>query len=182
MKVEQEVLLMRLLHGELLESQARELGERIAREPELARVYARLTRTWEGLELPKTPPAPADFKRRVMALATGARQPGEARLGPRRSTRSSDAQAGLARQSEPRSGFARLADEMPWSLAPLWVRSAAAAALALGIALGAGLGLRANRHEALGAGSPGIFESYLTLVNDAAATSAQSPPGGEALQ
>jgi hypothetical protein len=195
MTVELEVLLMRLLHGELPESQARGLQERIGREPELARAYARLARTWEGLDLPKPAPAPADFKRQVIALATGAaRSPGEARFGGQpgsaRPSSSkvgfarppSDFRAGFALPSEFRAGFTRLAGDMSWSRAPLWVRSATAAALALGVVLGVGLGLRATRHEALGAGSPGIFESYLTQVNDAAATPAPSPLGGEAQQ
>jgi anti-sigma factor RsiW len=69
MNSEMEVRLMRLLHGELPESQARGLRERMAREPELAAAYARLARTWEALELPDPAPAPVGFAARVAARA-----------------------------------------------------------------------------------------------------------------
>lgn len=61
--------LMRLLHGELPPERARELRERMAAEPELAGVYQRLERTWNGLDLPPAAPVPAGFSGRVMAHA-----------------------------------------------------------------------------------------------------------------
>ena len=68
--------LMRLLHGELPPERARELRERLAAEPELAGVYQRLERTWNGLELPPATPVPAGFSGRVMAHARGLPKPG----------------------------------------------------------------------------------------------------------
>jgi anti-sigma factor RsiW len=59
--------LIRLLHGELPAGEARELRERMLREPELAAAHARLERTWNGLELPPAAPIPPGFTGRVMA-------------------------------------------------------------------------------------------------------------------
>ncbi|HEY4593948.1 MAG TPA: hypothetical protein VIJ61_16135 [Thermoanaerobaculia bacterium] len=67
--------LMRLLHGELPPERARELRERLAAEPELAGVYQRLERTWNGLELPPAAPVPAGFSGRVMAHARSLPRP-----------------------------------------------------------------------------------------------------------
>jgi hypothetical protein len=64
-----ELEIMRLLHGELPEERARELRARIAREPELAAVLARLERTWSGLELPPPAAAPPGFAQGVLARA-----------------------------------------------------------------------------------------------------------------
>jgi anti-sigma factor RsiW len=64
-----ELELMRLLHGELPEDQARVLRSRLEREPELAAAWARLERTWNGLELPPVGPAPAGFAQRTLARA-----------------------------------------------------------------------------------------------------------------
>lgn len=64
-----EMDLMRLLHGELPEDRARALRDRMERDPELAAAYARLARTWEGLELPPAAPAPPGFAQRVAARA-----------------------------------------------------------------------------------------------------------------
>ncbi|MES1244003.1 MAG: hypothetical protein ABUT39_20540, partial [Acidobacteriota bacterium] len=61
--------LMRLLHGELPEAEARGLRERLERDPALAETYRRLRRTWEGLDLPPASPVPTGFSRRVMARA-----------------------------------------------------------------------------------------------------------------
>jgi anti-sigma factor RsiW len=61
--------LMRLLHGELPPERARELRERMQREPELAGAYQRLERTWNGLDLPPAAPVPAGFAGRVMVHA-----------------------------------------------------------------------------------------------------------------
>jgi anti-sigma factor RsiW len=62
-----ELDLMRLLQGELPEERARELRERLERDPGLARDYDRLRRTWEGLALPPSSPVPPGFAPRVMA-------------------------------------------------------------------------------------------------------------------
>ncbi len=59
--------LMRLLRGDLPLGEALKLRERIQREPELAAAYARLERTWHGLELPPAAPVPPGFTGRVMA-------------------------------------------------------------------------------------------------------------------
>jgi len=64
-----ELDLMRLLHGELPEDQARALRGRLEREPELAAAWARLERTWNGLELPPAAPAPSGFAQRALARA-----------------------------------------------------------------------------------------------------------------
>jgi anti-sigma factor RsiW len=67
--------LMRLLHGELPPERARELREQMAAQPELAGIYQRLERTWNGLELPPAAPVPAGFSGRVMAHARGLPSP-----------------------------------------------------------------------------------------------------------
>ena len=64
-----ELDLMRLLHGELPEEQARELRERIERDPALAEEYRRLQRSWEGLSLPPATSVPPGFAQRVAARA-----------------------------------------------------------------------------------------------------------------
>jgi anti-sigma factor RsiW len=64
-----ELEIMRLLHGELPEERARELRARIAREPELAAAWARLERSWSGLELPPPAAAPPGFAQSVLARA-----------------------------------------------------------------------------------------------------------------
>jgi anti-sigma factor RsiW len=68
--------LIRLLHGELPPERARELRERLRREPELAEAYQRLERTWDGLSLPPASPVPAGFSGRVMAHARAQGPPG----------------------------------------------------------------------------------------------------------
>src|SRR5260370_118757 len=152
MKVDMDVSLMRLLHGELPESQARGLRERLARDPELAAAYARLERTWESLELPAPQPAPPGFAARVVLRAE---------------------RAGAGRRAG--GGGEEL---VSWSLAPTWVRTTAAAALALGLVLGASLTLRSLASDAPSAGSS-IVDSYLALVNDSAAPAPTSALGGE---
>ena len=68
--------LMRLLHGELPEESARELRERMGREPALAAAYRRLEAAWSGLDLPPAAPPPPGFAGRVMARAReSAREP-----------------------------------------------------------------------------------------------------------
>lgn len=62
-----ELDLMRLLHGELPEEEARELYARIRREPALAALHRRLERSWKGLELPPPHPVPPGFPAEVMA-------------------------------------------------------------------------------------------------------------------
>jgi hypothetical protein len=64
-----EMDLMRLLHGELPEPRARELRERLAREPELADGYRRLEAVWGRLDLPPAAPPPLGFAGRVIARA-----------------------------------------------------------------------------------------------------------------
>jgi ferric-dicitrate binding protein FerR (iron transport regulator) len=61
--------LIRLLHGELAEGEARELRARMLREPGLAEAFRRLERTWNGLEPPPPSPVPPGFAGRVMARA-----------------------------------------------------------------------------------------------------------------
>lgn len=61
--------LMRLLHGELAEAEARALRARIFRDPELAALYRRLEVTWQSLELPPAAPVPLGFAGRVTAKA-----------------------------------------------------------------------------------------------------------------
>jgi anti-sigma factor RsiW len=67
--------LTRLLHGELPAGEARELRERMLREPGLAAAYARLERTWSGLELPPAAPIPPGFTGRVMARVRSEKSP-----------------------------------------------------------------------------------------------------------
>ena len=64
-----EMELMRLLHGELPPERARELRVRLEREPELAEAWARLERTWKGLESPPPAPPPLGFAQRISARA-----------------------------------------------------------------------------------------------------------------
>ena len=59
--------LMRLLHGELPEEQARALRARLERDPVLAEDYRRLAETWEGLALPPATPVPLGFAQRLAA-------------------------------------------------------------------------------------------------------------------
>jgi len=68
--------LLRLLHGELPPDEARDLQERLRREPELEAAWLRLRRTWEGLSLPPAAPAPPGFSGRVMARARAQGSPG----------------------------------------------------------------------------------------------------------
>lgn len=68
--------LMRLLHGELPEARARELRERLERDPALAEEYRRLRQTWDGLALPPSSPVPPGFSQRVMARAQAERPEG----------------------------------------------------------------------------------------------------------
>jgi len=68
--------LMRLLQGALPAGEARELRERMLREPELAAAYARLERTWSGLDLPPDSPIPPGFTGRVMARVRSERSSG----------------------------------------------------------------------------------------------------------
>ncbi|MEA2694051.1 MAG: hypothetical protein QOJ16_3438 [Acidobacteriota bacterium] len=75
-------------------------------------------------------------------------------------------------------GAAREGSTLSWSLAPTWVRAAAAAALVGGVALGAGLGLLPARHNdappgasAIGAiGAMGervpLADSYWSMFED----------------
>ena len=65
--------LMRLVHGELPEAEARELARRAQREPALAAERARLEAVWEFLELPPVAPVPADFSVRVAQRAEALR-------------------------------------------------------------------------------------------------------------
>lgn len=61
--------LMRLLHGELPEPEARQLRGRIEKEPELKRHYETLDSVWQSLELPEPEPLPLGFSSRVVASA-----------------------------------------------------------------------------------------------------------------
>ncbi len=70
MKSRRELDLMRLLHGELPEEQARELRERMERDPGLAEEFRRLQRGWESLSLPPASPVPPGFAQRVAGQAS----------------------------------------------------------------------------------------------------------------
>lgn len=59
--------LLRLLHGELPAERARQVAERLERDPELAARYRRLAAAWEALEAPPASPPPPGFAGRVMA-------------------------------------------------------------------------------------------------------------------
>jgi anti-sigma factor RsiW len=59
--------LMRLLAGELPESEARQLRARLRSEPELAADFERLEKAWTGLALPEPAPLPPGFSGRIMA-------------------------------------------------------------------------------------------------------------------
>jgi anti-sigma factor RsiW len=72
-----ELELMRLLHGEMPAEQARLLRGRLEREPELAAAWARLEKTWSGLELPPAAPAPLGFSQRLLARARQSSQAGD---------------------------------------------------------------------------------------------------------
>jgi len=61
--------LMRLLHEELSESAARELRQRLGKEPELQRELDALELQWQSLELPEPQAAPSGFATRVVARA-----------------------------------------------------------------------------------------------------------------
>ncbi|HEV7515972.1 MAG TPA: hypothetical protein VGR07_06705 [Thermoanaerobaculia bacterium] len=83
---------------------------------------------------------------------------------------------------------AREGTTLSWSLAPIWVRAAAAAALVGGMALGAGLGLLPARHDdappgvsAMGERVP-LADSYGSVFEDetSSSLSGTSSPGGEA--
>jgi anti-sigma factor RsiW len=68
--------LMRLLHGELPAEEARALRARIFREPELAALYDRMERSWQGLSLPPAAPVPPGFAGRIMARVRSRSAPG----------------------------------------------------------------------------------------------------------
>jgi anti-sigma factor RsiW len=104
--------LMRLLHGELPEARARDLRERLERDPALAEEYRNLRQTWEGLVLPPSSPVPPGFSQRVMARARA------------------------------ESLTDRSAEGLSLRGAPVWVRAVAIAALMAGTALGIGVGGR----------------------------------------
>jgi anti-sigma factor RsiW len=84
---------------------------------------------------------------------------------------------------------ARESATLSWSLAPTWVRAAAAAALVGGMALGAGLGLLPARGNDAPPGTTSMGErvpladSYWSVFEDDAASSSVhglfSSPGGE---
>jgi anti-sigma factor RsiW len=151
--------LMRLLHGELSPERAAELKSRLDREPDLARRYRQLEAGWESLAPPPTAPPPPGFSGRVMAHVRGAE--------------------GAAAEGAPLS----------WSLAPTWVRAAAAAALVAGLALGAGLGLLPAARSAesvpgtgtlaLGEREP-LADSYWSVFDEDTAAARPASPGGEA--
>jgi anti-sigma factor RsiW len=64
--LETERQVMRLVHGELPERQARELARRIEREPELRRLHRRHAELWAALEPPPAAPVPPDFAAGVL--------------------------------------------------------------------------------------------------------------------
>ncbi|HEY0513241.1 MAG TPA: hypothetical protein VGH73_15135 [Thermoanaerobaculia bacterium] len=142
--------LIRLLHGELPPGPARELRERMLREPALAAAYQRLERTWNGLSLPPAAPAPPGFAGRIMSLT-------------RAHARGLPAPGGVS-----------------WAAAPRWVRAAAAAALIAGAAAGIGVGRSWPAAEpvpessSLGGPEFNLAESYWDGVEDAVSPSASA--------
>lgn len=139
-RVDTEVRLLRLLHGELPESQAAELRDRLGSDPELAAAYARLERAWQGLTLPEPSPVPLGWSGRVLARVRS-----EAR------SRETGAAAGWA-----------VPTGLSLAKAPTWVRTTAAVALLVGVALGAGMGLRILPEEA--ATPISLTDSYRAMV------------------
>jgi len=173
MNRETEMELMRLLHGELPPDRERALRARLEREPELAAAWARLQRTWNGLELPPPAPIPLGFAQRVAARTreqSGARLPlpGEREMG-----------------------------SISWQAAPGWVRAAAAAALVAGAALGAGAGVwtggrtspvpeQGEQISGTAAEDGSLFgddlaESYWSALDELGETPAAGDPAGDAL-
>ena len=57
--------LLRLLSGELGEVEAEALRHRLQQEPDLRRLYDRLTEVWSSLELEEPAAAPVGFARRI---------------------------------------------------------------------------------------------------------------------
>lgn len=77
-----EMDLMRLLHGELPETRARELRARMEGDVALAAAYRRLEAAWRGLDLPPAAPPTLGFAGRVMAeVRESARDPLAGSLG-----------------------------------------------------------------------------------------------------
>jgi anti-sigma factor RsiW len=157
--VDLDTQLLRRLAGELPPELARALDRRLAAEPELAARYRALEASWAALAPPPGSPVPPRITARVMAAWRPLR--GTAAVGP---------PAALS-----------------WSLAPTWVRAAAAFALAAGVALGAGLGHRQEAASDLPPTAPGIgisapeslATSYWTAIEDATETpSADAAPSG----
>ncbi len=109
-------VLMRLIHGELGDEEARELERRIAEDPELAARHHRLAAAWNGLDAPASAGAPEGFAADVVAAARRQR-------------------------SGAMGSDVRSSGELSWSLAPAWARAGSMAALALGLALGASFGV-----------------------------------------
>lgn len=93
---ERDRALLRLLTGEASAEEARALRAAMDREPELARRYARLRRTWEGLELPAPEPAPPGFAQRVAARLPDASEEAGGLLGLAGAPRWARAAAALA--------------------------------------------------------------------------------------
>jgi ferric-dicitrate binding protein FerR (iron transport regulator) len=67
MSAQVELKLMRLLHGELTDDEARHWRRRIEVEPDLARRWAQLEPLWSGLELPQPAAADPALRRAVRA-------------------------------------------------------------------------------------------------------------------
>ena len=61
--------LLRFLTGEIDAEAARELAGRMAEDPDLARRYATLRATWDGLELPPDPPPDPRLAARIVDRA-----------------------------------------------------------------------------------------------------------------
>lgn len=153
-----ETELMRLLHGELPAEQAGALRSRIEREPELAAAWARMERSWRGLELPPAAPAPAAFAQRVLAQAR--RQPGV---------------SGSGWSAAPR-----------WARAA--AAAALAAGLALGLGAGKLVGSRSAQDTenplALSAagGGPSLAETYWDSLDDLESTPAAGTADADGAQ
>ena len=131
--------LLRLLHGELDDDRAQALRRQLGSDSKLRATYERLERSWQGLELPETEPAPPGFATRVTATAFGSVQGSEQAIVP------------------------------PWFCDTLLGRVAALSALSGGILLGIFLAYpqqSSAEYADVLSDEPSMAESYWDLLDD----------------